>query len=203
VYKGGKPGATATATSFFPAKPLGCYGDGGAVFTDDDDLAARVRSIRVHGEGVDKYYAARIGLAARLDTIQAAVLLEKLKIFSDEIAARSAAAEHYAAGLAGIAIAPRVAKDQTSVWAQYTIRLAAGRRDALAAALKAQGIPTAIYYAKPLHRQAAYGGYPVAEGGLPVSERLADEVISLPMHAYLDRATQDRIIAAVARALAG
>jgi dTDP-4-amino-4,6-dideoxygalactose transaminase len=201
VFKGGKSGAAAAATSFFPAKPLGCYGDGGAVFTDDDDLAARVRSLRVHGEGVDKYDAAGIGLAARLDTIQAAVLLEKLKIFPDEITARNAAAEHYAAGLAGVAIVPRVAKDQTSVWAQYTIRLAAGRRDALAAALKAQGIPTAIYYAKPLHRQAAYSGFPIADGGLPVSEKLADEVISLPMHAYLDRATQDRIVAAVCRAL--
>ena len=202
VYKGGTPGATATATSFFPAKPLGCYGDGGAVFIDDDDLAARVRSLRVHGEGVDKYDAAHIGLAARLDTIQAAVLLEKLKIFPDEIAARNAAAERYAAGLAGVAIVPRVAKDQTSVWAQYTIRLPAGRRDALAAALKAQGIPTAIYYAKPLHRQAAYSGYPVAEGGLAVSEKLAEEVISLPMHAYLDGDTQDRIVAAVRTALA-
>jgi dTDP-4-amino-4,6-dideoxygalactose transaminase len=201
VFKGGTPGAAATATSFFPAKPLGCYGDGGAIFIDDDDLAARVRSLRVHGEGVDKYDAAHIGLAARLDTIQAAVLLEKLKIFPDEIAARNAVAERYAAGLAGIAVVPRVAKDQTSVWAQYTIRLPAGRRDALAAALKAQGIPTAIYYAKPLHRQAAYSGYPVADGGLPISEKLADEVISLPMHAYLDAETQERIIAAVARAL--
>ena len=97
---------------------------------------------------------------------------------------------------------PRVAKDRTSVWAQYTIRLPAGRRDALAATLKDQGIPTAIYYAKPLHRQAAYGGFPVADGGLPVSERLAEEVISLPMHAYLDAATQERILAAVVRALA-
>jgi dTDP-4-amino-4,6-dideoxygalactose transaminase len=202
VYKGGTPGATATATSFFPAKPLGCYGDGGAVFIDDDDLAARVRSLRVHGAGIDKYDAAHIGLAARLDTIQAAVLLEKLKIFPDEIAARNAAAERYAAGLAGVAIVPRVAKDQTSVWAQYTIRLPAGRRDALAAALKAQGIPTAIYYAKPLHRQAAYSGYPVADGGLAVSEKLAEEVISLPMHAYLDGDTQDRIVAAVRTALA-
>ncbi len=201
VFKGGTPGAAATATSFFPAKPLGCYGDGGAVFTDDDDLAARVRSLRVHGEGVDKYDAAHIGLAARLDTIQAAVLLEKLKIFPDEIAARNAAAQRYGVGLAGIAIVPRVAKDQTSVWAQYTIRLPAGRRDALAAALKAQGIPTAIYYAKPLHRQAAYSGFPVADGGLPVSEKLADEVISLPMHAYLDGETQDRIVAAVALGL--
>ena len=203
VLPGAKPGTVAAATSFFPAKPLGCYGDGGAVFTDDDDLAARIRSIRVHGEGVDKYDAARIGLAARLDTIQAAILLEKLKIFPQEIAARNQAAERYAAGLAGVAIVPRVADERTSVWAQYTIRLAPGRRDALAATLKQQGIPTAIYYAKPLHRQAAYKDYPVAEGGLPVSERLAEEVISLPMHAYLDDATQDRIIATVVRALAG
>jgi dTDP-4-amino-4,6-dideoxygalactose transaminase len=203
VLPGAKPGTVAAATSFFPAKPLGCYGDGGAVFTDDDDLAARIRSIRVHGEGVDKYDAARIGLAARLDTIQAAVLLEKLKIFPQEIVARNQAAERYAAGLAGVTTVPRVAKERTSVWAQYTIRLAPGRRDALAAALKQQGVPTAIYYAKPLHRQAAYSGYPIAEGGLAVSESLADEVISLPMHAYLDAATQDRIVAAVVRALAG
>jgi dTDP-4-amino-4,6-dideoxygalactose transaminase len=203
VLPGAKPGIVAAATSFFPAKPLGCYGDGGAVFTDDDDLAARIRSIRVHGEGVDKYDAARIGLAARLDTMQAAILLEKLKIFPQEIVARNQAAETYAAGLAGVALVPRVAQERTSVWAQYTIRLAPGRRDALAATLKQQGIPTAIYYAKPLHRQAAYRDYPVAEGGLPVSEQLAEEVISLPMHAYLDEATQERIVAAVVRALAG
>jgi len=203
VFAGRKPGASATATSFFPAKPLGCYGDGGAIFVDDDDLAARIKSLRVHGEGVDKYDAAGIGLAARLDSIQAAVLLEKLKIFPEEIAARNTVAERYASGLAGLAMVPRLAKDSTSVWAQYTIRLAPGRRDALAATLKAQGIPTAIYYAKPLHRQAAYSGFPIAEGGLPVSERLAGEVISLPMHAYLDHPTQDRIIVAVRQALKG
>jgi dTDP-4-amino-4,6-dideoxygalactose transaminase len=200
---GGRPGASATATSFFPAKPLGCYGDGGAIFVDDDDLAVRLRSLRVHGEGVDKYDATGIGLAARLDTIQAAILLEKLKIFPEEIAARNAIAQRYAAGLAGVATLPRVGNESTSVWAQYTIRLAPGRRDALAASLKAQGIPTAIYYAKPLHRQAAYSGFPVARGGLPVSEQLANEVISLPMHAYLESPTQDRIIAAVRQALKG
>ena len=205
TYKGRKLGAlaTASATSFFPAKPLGCYGDGGAVFTDDDELAARVKSLRVHGEGADKYDAARIGITGRLDTIQAAILLEKLKIFPEEIVARNAVAQRYASGLTGVATVPRVGNESTSVWAQYTIRLAPGRRDALAAALKAQGIPTAIYYAKPLHRQAAYRGFPVADGGAPVSERLAGEVISLPMHAYLDQPVQDRIIAAVRRALAG
>jgi len=204
TYKGRKLGAlaTASATSFFPAKPLGCYGDGGAVFTDDDELAARVKSLRVHGEGTDKYDAVHIGITGRLDTIQAAILIEKLKIFPEEIIARNAVAQRYAAGFAGVATVPRVGNDSTSVWAQYTIRLAPGRRDALAAALKAQGIPTAIYYAKPLHRQAAYRGFPVADGGAPVSERLAGEVISLPMHAYLEAPVQDRIIAAVRRALA-
>ena len=204
TYRGRKLGAlaTATATSFFPAKPLGCYGDGGAVFTDDDALAARVKSLRVHGESPnDKYDAARIGITGRLDTIQAAILLEKLKIFPEEIAARGKVAARYADGLAGVAILPRVGNESTSVWAQYTIRLAPGRRDALAATLRAQGIPTAVYYAKPLHRQAAYRDFPVADGGLPVSERLADEVISLPMHAYLDPPVQDRIIEAVRRAL--
>ena len=205
TYRGRKLGALApaTATSFFPAKPLGCYGDGGAILTDDDDLAARLRSLRVHGEGTDKYDAARIGMTARLDTIQAAVLLEKLKIFSDEIVARNAIAQRYASGLAGVAILPRVDNESTSVWAQYTIRLVPGRRDTLAAALKEKGIPTAIYYAKPLHRQAAYSSFPVVDGGLPVSERLAEEVISLPMHAYLEEPVQDRVVAAVRQALAG
>jgi dTDP-4-amino-4,6-dideoxygalactose transaminase len=205
TYKGRKLGtlAPATATSFFPAKPLGCYGDGGAILTDDDDLAAQLKSLRVHGEGTDKYDAARIGITGRLDTIQAAILLEKLKIFPDEIVARNAVAQRYTSGLAGAAILPRVGNESTSVWAQYTIRLEPGRRDALAAALKGQGIPTAIYYAKPLHYQAAYRGFPVGAGGVPVSERLAEEVISLPMHAYLDQQVQDRMVAAVQRALAG
>jgi dTDP-4-amino-4,6-dideoxygalactose transaminase len=204
AYRGRKLGAlaTATATSFFPAKPLGCYGDGGAVFTDDDALAARIKSLRVHGEGVDKYDAARIGMTGRLDSIQAAILLEKLKIFPDEISARDQVAARYSEGLAEVATVPRVGNESTSVWAQYTIRLAPGRRDRLAAALKAQGIPTAIYYAKPLHRQEAYRCFPVADDGVPVSERLAEEVISLPMHAYLEAPVQDRIIAAVRGALA-
>jgi len=195
--------APATATSFFPAKPLGCYGDGGAVFTDDENLAQIMRSVRVHGEGRDKYDCVRIGLNGRLDTIQAAVLIEKLKIFSEEIAARERIARRYSGGLADVATVPEVASGSTSVWAQYTIRLAPGRRDGFATELKAQGIPTAIYYPIPLHRQEPYRAFPIAEGGAPVSERLADEVISLPMHAYLDEPTQDRIIATARRALAG
>jgi dTDP-4-amino-4,6-dideoxygalactose transaminase len=204
-YRGRKLGslASATATSFFPAKPLGCYGDGGAVFTNDDALAARIKSLRVHGEGVDKYDPVRIGINGRLDTIQAAVLIEKLKIFPEEIIARDKIAARYSAALADVAIVPRVGNESTSVWAQYTIRLAPGRRDALAATLKAEGIPTAIYYVKPVHRQQAYSGAPVADGGAPVSDQLAEEVISLPMHAYLEPAVQDRIVAAVKRALAG
>ncbi|MGH6672845.1 MAG: DegT/DnrJ/EryC1/StrS family aminotransferase [Xanthobacteraceae bacterium] len=204
AYRGKKLGALATAatTSFFPAKPLGCYGDGGAVFTDDDALAARIKSLRVHGEGVDKYDAARIGITGRLDSIQAAVLREKLKIFSEEIIARDRVAARYNEALADVVTVPRVGNESTSVWAQYTIRLAPRRRDGLAAALKAQGIPTAIYYAKPLHRQEAYRGFPVVDGGAPVSEQLADEVISLPMHAYLEPPVQDRIVAAVRAALA-
>ena len=203
TYKNRRLGALApaTATSFFPAKPLGCYGDGGAVLTEDEELAQVMRSVRVHGEGRDKYDCVRIGLNGRLDTIQAAILIEKLKIFPDEIVARERVARRYSAGLADVAIVPKLARGSTSVWAQYTIRLAAGRRDALAAALNPQGIPTAVYYPTPLHCQEPYRHFPVAEGGAPVSERLADEVISLPMHAYLDEATQDRIIAAVRRAL--
>ena len=187
----------ATTTSFFPAKPLGCYGDGGAIFTDDGDLAAVLRSLRIHGQGADKYDNVRIGMNGRLDTIQAAILLEKLAIFEDEIATRNAVADRYAAGLGEVAVVPTVRPGTVSTWAQYTIRVAPERRDRLAADLKALGIPTAIYYPKPLHRQTAYRDYPVAGNGLPVSDRLAGEVISLPMHAYLDAATQDRIVDAV------
>jgi dTDP-4-amino-4,6-dideoxygalactose transaminase len=203
TYKNRRVGALApaTATSFFPAKPLGCYGDGGAVLTDDEELAQVLRSLRVHGEGHGKYDCVRIGLNGRLDTIQAAVLMEKLRIFPEEILARERVARRYSAGLADVAIVPRLASGSTSVWAQYTIRLASGRREGLAAALKAQGIPTAVHYPVPLHRQQPYQHFPIALGGAPVSERLAEEVISLPMHAYLDETTQDRIIEAVRRAL--
>ncbi len=203
-YKGRRLGTYghATATSFFPAKPLGCFGDGGAIFTDDAELAATLRSIRVHGQGSDKYDNVRLGLTGRLDTMQAAILIEKLKIFDDEIAARNKVAERYARGLGNVVTVPHLAKDCSSVWAQYTIRLPKGiDRDGFAADLKAQGIPTAIYYVKSMHQQTAYRHYPVAEGGLPVSEKLSDDVISLPMHAYLDEPTQDRVIRAVRSAV--
>jgi dTDP-4-amino-4,6-dideoxygalactose transaminase len=204
-YKGRRLGTfgLVTATSFFPAKPLGCFGDGGAIFTDDAELAETLRSIRMHGQGTDRYDNVRLGLTGRLDTLQAAILIEKLKIFEDEIAARNVVAERYARGLGNIVSVPRLASGCTSVWAQYTIRLPKGSdRDAFAAALKAQGIPTAIYYPKSMHQQTAYRDFPVADGGVPISEALSDDVISLPMHAYLDEPTQERIIRAVRGALA-
>jgi len=199
-YKGRRLGGLGhvTATSFFPAKPLGCFGDGGAIFTDDAELAETLRSVRVHGQGSDKYDNVRLGLTGRLDTIQAAVLIEKLKIFEDEIAARNEVAGRYARGLGNVVTVPHLANGSTSVWAQYTIRLPQGTdRDEFASVLKAQGIPTAIYYPKSMHQQTAYRNFPVADGGLPMCERLSSDVISLPMHAYLDEPTQARIIEAV------
>jgi dTDP-4-amino-4,6-dideoxygalactose transaminase len=195
-YKDRKVGAlsVATATSFYPAKPLGCYGDGGAVFTEDPELAAVIRSLRVHGEGGDKYDNVRVGINGRLDTIQAAILIEKLKIFSDEIAERNAVAARYNAALSDVAIVPNVLDGCESTWAQYTIRIAPAKRDRFAAALRAEGIPTAIYYPKPLHQQTAYRHYPVAGNGLPASDKVAQEVISLPMHPYLESGVQDHIV---------
>jgi dTDP-4-amino-4,6-dideoxygalactose transaminase len=203
-YKGRRLGTfgLATATSFFPAKPLGCFGDGGAVFTEDAELAETLRSVRVHGQGSDKYDNVRLGLTARLDTMQAAILIEKLKIFDDEIAARNKVADRYARGLGNVVTVPHVAGGCTSVWAQYTVRLPHGiDRDGFAAALKVQGIPTAIYYPKSMHQQTAYRDFPVADGGLPACEKLSGDVISLPMHAYLDEPTQARVIKAVRAAL--
>jgi len=204
TYKGRRVGSIglATSTSFFPAKPLGCYGDGGAVFTNDDELAAVMRSIRVHGQGSDKYDNVRIGMNGRLDTIQAAVLIEKLKIFPSEIEARDRVAKRYNDSLRDIATVPEVPEGYTSVWAQYTLRLTGFSREQFQADMKAAGVPTMVYYPKPLHQQTAYKNYPVAGNGLPVAERLAAEVVSLPMHPYLDEATQDRIIQATQGALA-
>jgi dTDP-4-amino-4,6-dideoxygalactose transaminase len=204
AYKGHNVGTIGdmTTTSFFPAKPLGCYGDGGAVFVEDDDAFAVLKSLRVHGQGSDKYDNVRIGMNARLDTIQAAVLSEKLTIFTDEVDARNRVAARYRELLDEVAIVPEIPIGLTSVWAQYTVRLPMGRdRDRVAAKLKAAGVPTAAYYAKPLHSQSAYRNYPVAGNGLPVCDRLACEVLSLPMHPYLDEDTQDRIVGALRAAL--
>ncbi|MCC5978054.1 MAG: DegT/DnrJ/EryC1/StrS aminotransferase family protein [Salinarimonas sp.] len=203
-YQGRKVGTIgdATATSFFPAKPLGCYGDGGAIFTDDSELDAVLRSLRNHGQGADKYEYARIGMNGRLDTIQAAVLIEKLRIFAAEIEARDRVAARYEAGLADCAITPQVMPGSSSVWAQYTLRIPGFDRAAFQASLRDAGVPTAIYYPRPLHRQDAYARYPSAGNGLPVTDRLAEEVISLPMHPYLGEEDQARIIAATRKALA-
>lgn len=183
-----------TTTSFFPAKPLGCYGDGGAIFTDSTARAELLRSLRFHGKGKDKYDNIRLGLNSRLDTLQAAILLEKLGIFADELDARDAAAARYDTLLAPLAPqvkTPVLAHGLRSSWAQYTLR--SSRRTALLAACSEAGIPASIYYPIPLHRQTAYSHYPVQAGGAPVSEQLAGEVFSLPMHAYLRTEDQERI----------
>jgi dTDP-4-amino-4,6-dideoxygalactose transaminase len=188
--------APITTTSFFPAKPLGCYGDGGAILTDDADLVVTLKSLRVHGQGTDKYDNVRIGVNSRLDTIQAAILMCKLDIFADEIEARQTIAARYAGALSNRVLTPSVPDDAVSVWAQYTVRIPGGRRDEVANKLKAVGVPTAIYYPKPLHQQTAYRHFP-SVGSLPVSQRLSGEVLSLPMHPYLESATQDRVVTAM------
>jgi dTDP-4-amino-4,6-dideoxygalactose transaminase len=197
--------ADCVTTSFFPAKPLGCYGDGGAVQTNDNDLADLIDSLRVHGKATKsdiektkfehdpKYLNVRIGLNSRLDTIQAAILIEKLAIFADEIEKRNVVAKRYNDGLKDhVTSTPAMIKGGVSTWAQYTIEV--GDRDGLAAHLKRDGVPTAVYYPIPIHKQKIYSVYPTGPGGLPVSEAKAGTVISLPMHPYLEPAVQDQII---------
>ena len=184
--------APVSATSFFPSKPLGCFGDGGALLTDDTDLAARLRSARVHGAGTDKYDNARVGMNSRLDTIQAAILLAKMTIFDEEIAARQRVAEVYEPGLAGCVQTPKMAEGNASAWALYTILTP--HRDRLKNDLAAAEIPTRVYYPTPLHQQPAYAHHPRAASSLATSERLALEVLSLPMHPYLDQPGQQRVI---------
>ena len=191
--------ADVTCTSFFPAKPLGCYGDGGAVFTDDDTLAAVMKSIRVHGQGGGKYDIVRLGLNARLDTLQAAILLPKLAILEDEIARRGEVAAAYSARLGRNVKVPPAVAGAVSAWAQYTIQV--DDRDAVANRLKDLGVPTAVYYPKPMHHQAAYARF-APQRSLPVSERIAGRVLSLPMHPYLDRGSIEHIAGAVERAIA-
>lgn len=180
-----------TCTSFFPAKPLGCYGDGGAVFFDDDHLAEVLKSLRIHGMGKEKYDNVRIGINGRLDTMQAGILLLKMDLLDDEIVKRERAAQRYRDGLPQYTH-QTVIEGATSVWAQYTMLVS--QRDELQAYLKAKGIPTAAYYPKPVHMQTAYLKY--ADRSLPVSESLAVKVISPPMHPYLEANVQDYIIEA-------
>jgi len=184
----------AAATSFFPAKPLGCYGDGGAIFTNDDGLKELLLSLRMHGQGEDRYEHVRIGYNSRLDTIQAAILIEKLKIFDDEIEKRNAVARRYndAFAASNRIVTPRVIEGATSTWAQYTLQVE--DRAKFQADLKAAGVPTAVYYPIPLSKQKAYAHFPSAP--TPVSEALSSKVVSLPMHPYMG-AAQDQVIAAV------
>jgi dTDP-4-amino-4,6-dideoxygalactose transaminase len=197
--KVGSFGAIST-TSFFPSKPLGCYGDGGAVFTADGEAAALLRSLRSHGEGRDRYDNVRIGVNSRLDSLQAAILLAKLTVFAEEIERRQEVAQRYNDALADVVEVPRIGNAARSVWAQYTIKL--DNRDQVAASLKAAGVPTAIYYPRSLNHQPAYVSYPSVDGGLPVAEALSRRVLSLPFHPYLEPATQDYIIDRVRVAVA-
>lgn len=194
TYKGHRScGITGIATtSFFPAKPLGCYGDGGAIFCDDQELTNIIDSIRVHGKGVHKYESIRIGVNSRLDTIQAAILLSKFSILEDEIVKRNKVASIYTERLSKYVTTPIVRNDRTSVWAQYSILH--DDRDSLISHLKAAGIPTAIYYATPLHLQPAFAALGYKPGDLPICESVSRRIVSLPMHPYLTIEIQNQII---------
>lgn len=193
--------ADLTTTSFFPAKPLGCYGDGGAIFVSDPDDAVILRSIRVQGSGTDKYDNLRVGINGRLDTMQAAVLIPKLAIFADELRCRDLIARRYTDELGDLVVTPTVPEGWRSSWAQYTIRV--DHRDAVVARLGEAGIPTNVYYRLPLHRQQAYMHCPTGIGGMAVTDRASEEVLSLPMHPYLSDDDQGRVIDALHQAIAG
>jgi dTDP-4-amino-4,6-dideoxygalactose transaminase len=187
--------ADALTISFYPAKPLGAYGDAGAVLVKDDETYDLIKSIRVHGEGSTRYEYARIGLNSRLDTMQAAILLVKLSVFAEEIVQRNAAADRYAAGIGQAVKTPKVIEGGVSTWAQYTVEVS--DRDAFRAAMQEAGVPTAIYYPIPLHHHEPYADYPVVPGGLPVTDAAAQRVVSLPMHPDLTVEHTDRICAAI------
>ncbi len=192
--------APVTTTSFFPAKPLGGYGDGGAVLTDDAELDSVYRSIRMHGQGEERYEIVRVGVNGRLDSLQAAVLLAKLDVFEGELESRSRLADRYDALLGDVAVTPARVEGAVSSWAQYTLQV--DSRDAVRARLQESGIPTAVYYPLPMHLQRAYREHGEGEGSCPVSERLSTRVLSLPMHGYQTDETTERIADAVRRALA-
>ncbi len=196
-YQGKKAGCfgDAASTSFFPAKPLGCYGDGGAIFTDNDLFADKMKSIRVHGQGHHKYDNVRIGINGRLDTMQAAVLLAKLEIFDEELPLRNTIAARYSEMLKEKFVTPIIKPDRTCVWAQYSILSDA--RDEMVAKAKSRGVPTAIYYPKPLHLQPAFANLGYSTGDFPVSEEIAGRIFSLPMHPYLGREEQGYILNAL------
>lgn len=202
TYRGRRSGGltTVATTSFYPAKPLGCYGDGGACFTDDDMLAGRMRQIRDHGQD-GRYHHVRLGLNGRLDTLQAAVLLAKLEVFADELASRNRIARRYDTLLAqaGTVQPPYVALHNTSVYAQYTVRVS--ERAAVQSALEARGVPTATHYPLPLHLQPVFAAAGQGRGSFPAAEQAAGEVLSLPLHPYLSTADQDEVVAALHEAV--
>lgn len=193
--------ADVTTISFYPAKPLGCYGDGGALLCKDEELYAVMRSLSLHGQGKETYEFARIGMNSRLDTIQAAILLTKMDVFADEIRVRNEAADRYAEGFGDLVSPHRVIAGGVSVWAQYTIEV--GDRESFRKSLSDEGVPSAVYYPQPLHLQAPYASFPCAPSGLPVTEAAAERVVSLPMDGYLDGERQARVISAVRSALVG
>jgi dTDP-4-amino-4,6-dideoxygalactose transaminase len=192
--------ADITATSFYPTKPLAAWGDGGAIFTDDSDLAETIRSIRVHGRGSKgKYDNVRVGTNSRLHTLQAVVLLEKLKIFEEEMALRQKVIERYLGGLDARVTAQTIQSGSQSAWALFTVKL--NDRDVVARRLKEKGVPSGVYYPRPLHIQEPYRGYPIAPGGLPVTDQLKDIVLSLPMHPYLTEQQTNHVTTSVREAL--
>jgi UDP-2-acetamido-2-deoxy-ribo-hexuluronate aminotransferase len=197
VYKGKRACSLAevAGTSFFPAKPLGTYGDGGMIFTDSDDMNDKLHSIRVHGKGGDKYDNIRVGINGRLDTLMAAILLPKAEIFQEEIELRQKVANRYSDLLKDVVTVPSIKEGNVSAWAQYT--LVHPNRDKVLAGLKEEGIPSAVYYPKPLHMQTAFDHLGYKPEDLPVSYKLAGEVFSIPMHPYLSEEDQDKIVAAI------
>jgi UDP-2-acetamido-2-deoxy-ribo-hexuluronate aminotransferase len=197
LYKGRTSGSLGdiSSTSFFPAKPLGCYGDGGAVFTSDDDLAQKMRSIRVHGQGADKYDNVRVGLNARFDTIQAAIMLPKLAIFPEEIELRQNVANAYSKALDGLVETPFVPEGYKSVWAQYSVL--SDHREAIQAGLKEAGIPSVIYYRIPCHLSKAFEHLGYKEGDMPESEKASKRIFSLPMHPYIEDGFADTVASVI------
>ena len=195
--KGRKAGSfgNVAATSFFPAKPLGCYGDGGAIFTNDDELFEKIKSIRVHGSGIDKYENIRLGINGRLDTIQAAILLEKFSIFDEELELRNKIASYYSNNISSKLIKPFIPKDYLSSWAQYSLLAKSEfERNKIMSTLSESNIPSMIYYKQPLHLQPVFKKLGYMEGDFPISEKISKQIFSIPMHPYLNRDDQDTII---------
>jgi len=189
----------AATTSFYPSKPLGGYGDGGAIFCDDENLDGIMRSIGTHGAGGERYEHVRLGLTGRLDTLQAAILLVKCEVFAEELVCRQKVADRYSAALEGLVFSPVVEESCLSVWAQYTIQVDGRAR--VRAGLLEDGVPTAVFYPQPLNKAPAYSSYPVVPGGVAVTERITESVVSLPIHPYLLEEDQDRVITSLKKAL--